>query len=341
MTVGTPTYMAPEQAMAGDVGPWTDLYSVGVMTLRAVVGQVAVPGHRRADGHPHAPRQRAVPAPVEVDPRSTRSCPTGSTRCSSRTRKRSRAPAVDAGTRSRRSSSRLLGPRWRRDARLLDDGAAPEAEPRTAPAEAEPHTASPVESQPAIGSPAELPRFVTFNPRQRPRQPAAPPAEPGDAAPESAAALEPAPPAAPEPEPQAAPEPEPQVAPDSESRRLPQSRSRWRRPSPSPSRWLRSPRFRRYQSPARGGSAASTPGTGGPARRSGIVLGVLVAIAAAAAGFIRCPSLGFVKDGIPAAVPDSRCRPAVNLLPAGLASGGRPFVGSRLAAHEPHHARAG
>src|SRR4051812_10712360 len=29
-TVGTPNYIAREQAMAGKLGPWTDLYSVGV-----------------------------------------------------------------------------------------------------------------------------------------------------------------------------------------------------------------------------------------------------------------------------------------------------------------------
>ena len=40
MTVGTPTYMAPEQAMAGDIGPWSDLYSVGVLTYELLVGHV-------------------------------------------------------------------------------------------------------------------------------------------------------------------------------------------------------------------------------------------------------------------------------------------------------------
>ncbi len=39
MTVGTPTYMAPEQAMAQRIGPWTDLYSVGVMAHEQIVGK--------------------------------------------------------------------------------------------------------------------------------------------------------------------------------------------------------------------------------------------------------------------------------------------------------------
>jgi len=39
-TVGTPAYMAPEQAMAKDIGPWTDLYSTGVMAYELLVGNV-------------------------------------------------------------------------------------------------------------------------------------------------------------------------------------------------------------------------------------------------------------------------------------------------------------
>src|SRR3954449_11955705 len=37
-TVGTPTYMAPEQAMAQGIGPWTDLYSVGCMAFGMFTG---------------------------------------------------------------------------------------------------------------------------------------------------------------------------------------------------------------------------------------------------------------------------------------------------------------
>ncbi|HEX6715397.1 MAG TPA: serine/threonine-protein kinase [Thermoleophilaceae bacterium] len=37
--LGTPNYMAPEQAAAEEVGPWTDLYAVGVMAFEFFVGR--------------------------------------------------------------------------------------------------------------------------------------------------------------------------------------------------------------------------------------------------------------------------------------------------------------
>jgi Protein kinase domain len=38
-TLGTPRYMAPERAMGQEVGPWSDLYSVGVMVFELLVGR--------------------------------------------------------------------------------------------------------------------------------------------------------------------------------------------------------------------------------------------------------------------------------------------------------------
>ena len=39
LTVGTPNYLAPEQAMAGELGPWSDLYSVGITTFELLTGR--------------------------------------------------------------------------------------------------------------------------------------------------------------------------------------------------------------------------------------------------------------------------------------------------------------
>jgi len=38
-TIGTPTYMAPEQAMGQDIGPWTDLYALGVIAFELLGGR--------------------------------------------------------------------------------------------------------------------------------------------------------------------------------------------------------------------------------------------------------------------------------------------------------------
>jgi serine/threonine protein kinase len=40
VTIGTPAYMAPEQALCEEVGPSTDLYSVGIMAYEHLVGHL-------------------------------------------------------------------------------------------------------------------------------------------------------------------------------------------------------------------------------------------------------------------------------------------------------------
>jgi hypothetical protein len=40
VAIGTPAYMAPEQALAEEAGPWTDLYAVGVIAFEMLTGRV-------------------------------------------------------------------------------------------------------------------------------------------------------------------------------------------------------------------------------------------------------------------------------------------------------------
>ncbi len=125
-TVGTPAYMAPEQAMASEVGPWTDLYQTGVVAFELLSGAVPF----RVEGNPLAVMMHHISEPVPPLPAGT-------------------DPALDAWVRSllekdptaRPASARAawealeeivvaaMGPLWRREARLGDasQAAAPEA----------------------------------------------------------------------------------------------------------------------------------------------------------------------------------------------------------------------
>src|SRR3954465_13249814 len=121
-TVGTPTYMAPEQAMAQDIGPWTDLYSVGCMAFELFTGNV--PFHDsdapmaillRHVNEPIAPVKSIRP---EVDQRVSDWIeqllvkePTERTQ-----------NAQDAWDDFEEILLSLLGPRWRREARLVERG---------------------------------------------------------------------------------------------------------------------------------------------------------------------------------------------------------------------------
>ncbi len=137
-TVGTPTYMAPEQAMAQEVGPWTDLYSVGCMAYEMFVGRVpfwdseapmAILLRHVNETIPSAhTRNEAVDFEISTwidslllkDPK---------------TRTQSATAAWDA---FEEIIIRMLGPRWRRAARLT-------ARPEEAEAPPKPLTPAPFE----------------------------------------------------------------------------------------------------------------------------------------------------------------------------------------------------
>ena len=43
--LGTPAYLAPEQAMSGPIGPWTDIYNLGVVTYELLTGRKPFEGN--------------------------------------------------------------------------------------------------------------------------------------------------------------------------------------------------------------------------------------------------------------------------------------------------------
>src|SRR4051794_23887391 len=65
--LGSPVYLAPEQAAGGEVGPWTDLYAIGVIAYELFVGAPPFRGEAFPElllRHAHSP----VPAPRTVRP---------------------------------------------------------------------------------------------------------------------------------------------------------------------------------------------------------------------------------------------------------------------------------
>ena len=162
-TVGTPAYMAPEQAMAQEIGPWTDLYSVGVMAWEHMVGHPPFQ-------HGEAPmvvlmRHINEPIPLAIEARPNTD-PDVSDWIGQLLIKdpgaRTRSPAA-AWDRLEEIVIRRLGPRWRRDARLptatqiLDTP--------------KPLTPAPFESQRAPAVEPRAKAYVTFE--NAPRSPTA------------------------------------------------------------------------------------------------------------------------------------------------------------------------
>jgi serine/threonine protein kinase len=215
--VGTPAYMAPEQAAAGAIGPWTDLYAVGATAYELLCGHVpfhdepgpmAMMTRRARESPPLLTTQRAdvdaelaewVARLLEPEP--------------------GRRPqrAADAWDTLEEIVIRLLGPRWRRGARLSQRPATAAATPQVAPVPTEPR------SGPAG---AETGAFATYlgQPVPGAPPPAKPPepprAEPADtpAVPAAASATEqdlfltydrPIPAATPPPPPSPPPPPDP------------------------------------------------------------------------------------------------------------------------------------
>ncbi len=191
MTVGTPTYMAPEQAMAGEIGPWTDLYSVGVMTYELVVGHVPFYDTQAPMVILMRHVNEDIPSPITVRADIDRGLSEWIDSLLTKDPRDRFRHATDAWESLEDIVVGLRGPLWRRNARLLED--------QLAVLEAEPLTPAPFESQGPVRTPTPGPspvpdEFVTFAPGSSPPsdtpspEPASPPPEPPPASPEPASA---------------------------------------------------------------------------------------------------------------------------------------------------------
>ena len=185
-TVGTPAYMAPEQAMAAGLGPWTDLYSLGVIAYEMFVGQVPFHGTEA----PMAILMRHVtepPPPLRsINPNLDPAIAEWVEQMLEKEPANRPQGAAQAWDSLEEIAITLDGPRWRRDARLP----LPE---RETPGEV-PLTPAPFQGTQQTPTPAPLPEveaggasgFLTFDGAgSAPGADAAPPA-PAPPAPESA-----------------------------------------------------------------------------------------------------------------------------------------------------------
>jgi serine/threonine protein kinase len=167
-TVGTPTYMAPEQAMGRDVGPWTDLYSVGVIAYEMLVGRV--PFHDVDTpmailmSHVNEP----IPAPRSVRPDLDPELAAWIERVLAKKPEDRIQGAHRAWDELEEIVIRILGPRWRREARLIEPiapGAVTDDQPLT-PAPFDP------ESDEAIQTFVQAQTPPSVEPTLPPEQPA-------------------------------------------------------------------------------------------------------------------------------------------------------------------------
>jgi hypothetical protein len=121
--VGTPAYMAPEQASGGEIGPWTDLYALGVMSYELLAGHV--PFHQEEMAVAILLRHMNEPVPSlrviapDVDPELS----DWVERLLAKEPRKRPGNAAEAWEELEEIAIRVLGPRWRREARLLDAAA--------------------------------------------------------------------------------------------------------------------------------------------------------------------------------------------------------------------------
>ena len=142
--------MAPEQALGKDVGPWTDLYSLGVMAYEMLVGRLPFPDTESAMALLMKHVNDPVPPPRSVNRDLDEDLATWIEQLLEKSPEQRIRSAADAWDELEETVIRIFGARWRREARLPEPAAAADTPRPLTPApfsEAIPGDA-PAESQP-------------------------------------------------------------------------------------------------------------------------------------------------------------------------------------------------
>ena len=156
--IGTPAYMAPEQAMAKEVGPWTDLYSLGIMAYEMVLGEVPFSDSDTPMSMLVRHVSEPIPAPATVDPSVDPQLSEWLECLLKKDPKERPADGQEAWDGLEEIVIHLLGPRWRREARLPEEGA-------PADEEARPLTPAPFsEERSQVSTATPEPEYLTVNP---------------------------------------------------------------------------------------------------------------------------------------------------------------------------------
>ncbi len=123
-TVGTPAYMAPEQAMAKDIGPWTDLYSLGVMCYEMLVGRLPFSDTEAPMVLLMKHVNEPFPPPRSINPELDEELERWIMRLVEKDPQKRVRSAAEAWDELEESVIRIFGARWRREARLPPPAAA-------------------------------------------------------------------------------------------------------------------------------------------------------------------------------------------------------------------------
>ncbi|MFL5842474.1 MAG: serine/threonine-protein kinase, partial [Thermoleophilaceae bacterium] len=122
--LGTPNYMAPEQALAEEVGTWTDLYAVGIMAFEFFVGRPPFADTPQPLVVIMRQVQDPLPPVTAFDPRIDPRIASWIAWLTAKEHVDRPQTAAEAWDGFEEILIAMLGPRWQRESRLLAAGAA-------------------------------------------------------------------------------------------------------------------------------------------------------------------------------------------------------------------------